>query len=269
MPNNIYSHTRARRPHPATSLLTWRTNNLTQEHDRPAPGAANPGANAPAKRGGVPCPAAPPPPRSEHSRRWRCVQVRPGRSSEQQSRQTVLFTEGSLRAEGRWAARPLSRSLPAPAPHGPRRPVPLTSAGRASGQWSSPCGNRTSPAPGAPGPARARSGQPRGGAVTRGWRRRGPPGAPPALTHLVQEAEPLESLAVLHRPRHAGIHATARAGGLQAPPLRRPRLRSAVPPGSAIPAPPWSRLWRPPAASQSVCLHCTPRQGPCRRPAPC
>lgn len=59
----------------------------------------------------------PVPLRQQHSRLWRWMQVRPGMRREEQPRQSVLFTEGSLGAEER-------QSAPARAPGSSRQPVP-------------------------------------------------------------------------------------------------------------------------------------------------
>lgn len=192
-----------------------------------------------------------PPPRA-HSRLWRCVQVRPGMRRDEQPRQRVLFTDGSLRAEGRGRggfARPLLAPRAARLPPGPR----LTAAGPVAGPRSSPCGSRTSPAPGSRGPARGRSGRPTGEAVTRSRRRRAPCPSAPTRTHLVQEAKPLEGLAVLHLPRHPG---PANARNTLSP---RPRPSDRSAPASAqgllgnvVPGPRGTTL-RP---QRSICLNC-------------
>ena len=104
----------------------------------------------------------------EYSRLWRWVQVRPGMRREEQPRQRVRFTEGSLGAEagGGLDARspslvfPPSRSLPGSI-------TPLTAVIQAASLWSSPCGSKISLAPGSLDPERGRSGRP--GGVSRHW----------------------------------------------------------------------------------------------------
>lgn len=102
------------------------------------------------------------PPRREHSRLWRWVQVRPGTRREEQPRQRVLFTEGSLGAEedsGPASALPLA-FLPRPARRRPREC--LTAGGRVASRWSSQCGSKTSLAPGSRGPGQGHNGRPAG-----------------------------------------------------------------------------------------------------------
>ena len=87
---------------------------------------------------------------------------------EEQPRQRVRFTEGSLGAEagGGLDARspslvfPPSRSLPGSI-------TPLTAVIQAASLWSSPCGSKISLAPGSLDPERGRSGRP--GGVSRHW----------------------------------------------------------------------------------------------------
>lgn len=167
----------------------------------------------------------------EHSRLWRCVQVRPGMRREEQPRQRVLFTEGSLWAEGHgdWAP-----ALPLPF-----FPVPPTARLRS-----------VSPPQDEPlrdGPLRvavkrrqrlvlgvlrkdAVGGLGEGSGHSEPGRTRPPPGAVPTRTHLVQEAEPLEGLPVLHGPRHprrlSAPHATVRRSRLSENPARCPRKGS-------------------------------------------
>lgn len=96
-----------------TLVCTNVVKTLPQRWRKPAP--ANPTRHPPNARKGSwpaapsPCPLPLPPahqcssitpPPQEHSRLWRCVQVRPGMSREEQPRQRVLFTEGSLRVQG-------------------------------------------------------------------------------------------------------------------------------------------------------------------------
>lgn len=252
----------ASRTTPGTAVRTHgrgcpRGPRVTSERTKPAP--AGP-ARRPLPRGRAARPRAPPPPPRAHSRLWRCVQVRPGMRRDEQPRQRVLFTDGSLRAEGRGRGgvrAPAPRSPPAPArlPPGPR----LTAAGPGAGPRSSPCGSRTSPAPGSRGPARGRSGRPTGEAVTWSRRRRAPCPSAPTRTHLVQEAKPLEGLTVLHLPRHPGP-ANVRNTLVPRP---RPSDRSAPASaqsllGNVVPGPRGTTL-RP---QRSISLSCILSHGP-------
>ena len=76
----------------------------------------------------------------EYSRLWRWVQVRPGMRREEQPRQRVRFTEGSLGAEagGGLDARSPSLVLP-PSRSLPGSITPLTAVIQAASLWSSPC----------------------------------------------------------------------------------------------------------------------------------
>lgn len=121
-------------PHFSTAQTLVCTNvvkTLPQSWREPAP--AHPTRHPSKARKGS-WPATPPPPSSppahqcssitpapqEHSRLWRCVQVRPGMRREEQPRQRVLFTEGSLRVQGEGGLSACSSSRAAgPAPASP------------------------------------------------------------------------------------------------------------------------------------------------------
>lgn len=92
-----------------------------------------------------------------------------------------------------------------------------------------------------------------------------PARAHPTPTHLVQEAEPLEGLAVLHLPRHPGP-ANARNTLARRPrPSDRPALASAQGLlGNVVPGP-RSPTLRP---HRSICLNCFLSHGPFLSPSP-
>ena len=87
---------------------------------------------------------------------------------EEQPRQRVRFTEGSLGAEagGGLDARSPSLVLP-PSRSLPGSITPLTAVIQAASLWSSPCGSKISSAHGSLDPERGRSGRP--GGVSRHW----------------------------------------------------------------------------------------------------
>lgn len=189
MSNNIYYRGRVRLPLRGTSFFYCPDLSVQVELTQRKPATPNPTPGtrlprerdhylSPAQSTGVPHTSHLS--KREHSRLWRWVQVRPGMRREEQPRQRVRFTEGSLGAEagGGLDVRSPSPVLP------PSRPLPgsitpLTAVIRAASLWSSPCGSKTSLAPGSPGPARGRSGRP--GGVSRHW---GPSalGSPPCVS---------------------------------------------------------------------------------------
>lgn len=146
----------------------------------------------------------PPPPRPWSARALTSLAPGAGEARHEQggaaATQRPLHRRVPGEAEGNGGGRP---SRPPFRPSAPARPRGLTVAARVASLWSSPCGSKTSLAPGSRGPGRGHSGRPGGGEQS--LRRRPHPAPFPELhprAHLVQEAEPLEGLAVLHLARH-------------------------------------------------------------------
>ena len=178
MSNNIYYHGRARLPLRATSFfycpdLSVQAELTTQRK----PPTQIPHLARVCLEKGITYPSPPQPTsvphtshlsKREYSRLWRWVQVRPGMRREEQPRQRVRFTEGSLGAEagGGLDARSPSLVLP-PSRSLPGSITPLTAVIQAASLWSSPCGSKISRAPGSLDPERGRSGRP--GGVSRHW----------------------------------------------------------------------------------------------------